>query len=327
MNAETKQAGAATTGADTIVSATVEAKHYYFGNEVKLGSRKVVLRTVDKFTTLPKGEQAKPLRKEVVKKIGASWKKGTRDIVRGLTPQEEQRYLPRLIGVRLDSEQWNDKVLNYWADFFIAVPYEGEIELEVGFQLNSNKEVEPINLDDYIKYNFAKQHREVAATREELDNMFIYTYYMIDKGAEQDLMEEQYEVRKKANRLFIKLVESKEPSAKDKIDWILETSGGEKGTGINVNVLSPSQRELELERLKDKNPSRFVEIMNDPHLETRALIRKAVSYGAIMQDGNSYFLDSKVIGSSLKETIGYLENAANQKDKLIVIERVKELKS
>lgn len=314
--------------AEQPVNQVKETKYFYFGQEVSLGSRKVVIKLVPKFSILPKDPNAQFIRDEVTKKIGSTWKAGTKDIIRGLSAREAEFYLPAILGVRKESEQWNEKVKEYWANFVIEIPNDTKgVELEVGFKLTSlnipDSNVEPINLEDYIKFQFAKEHSSVATTPEQLDNMFIHTYYVIDKGLEIEKEQAAYQGRRLANKLFNTLIESKDEAAKNKIDWILETVGGPKQLGINVDNLSSAQKELELEKTMNQDLSRFIEIVEDKHLATKALLRKAIGYGLILQDGNSYFIENKVIGSSQKEAIGYLENTANQKDKLLIIERLK----
>ncbi len=302
----------------------------HFGQEVKLGSRKVRIKLVEKFSILPKEEAAKFIRDEVVKKIGSTWKAGTRDIIRGLSRDEEIFYLPRLLGTRVDSEQWNEKVLQHWANFIVAVPNNAEgVELEAGFHEVKTKEglrVEPINLEDYMKFNICREHGSVATEPDQLDNVFTYTYYMVDKQKEDTAKEREFELRQEVDKLFIKLVQSTESGADVKVDWILETCGGETGNGINISGLTKIQKNMELEKLKNKSLSRFQEICQDTHLQVKSLIRKATNIGALQQEGNSFFLDSKVIGSSLMQAVGYLTAPANQKDKMLLEERIKAYK-
>jgi hypothetical protein len=302
----------------------------HFGKRVKLGSRKVTIKLVSKFSILPKDAAAKFIRDEVTKKIGCTWKAGTRDIIRGLTREEEIFYLPRLLGVRLESEQWNDKVLQHWANFTIDVPNdEVGLELEAGFReitTSTGKTVEPINLEDYMRFNFCREHSSVATEPDQIDNTFMYTYYMVDKQKEEVIKEQQFVLRQEVDKKFIRLIQSTDPGDSLKIDWILETSGGSTGAGISVTGLTKIQKQMELEEMKKRDLSRFDEILKDEFLETKALIRSAIATGSLIQEGNSYFLDNKVIGSSLKQAVGYLKSPENQLDRLKIQERIKEFK-
>lgn len=300
----------------------------HFGKRVKLGSRKVTIKLVDKFSILPKDAAAKFIRDEVTKKIGSTWKAGTRDIIRGLTRDEEAFYLPRLLGVRIESDQWNDKVFQHWANFSVPVPNNEEgIELEAGFREvkgTTGNIVEPINLEDYMRFNFCREHSSVATEPDQLDNVFLYTYYMVDKQKEEVAREQEFALRQEVDTLFIQLVQSTDSRNSLKVDWILETVGGPTGNGMNIAGLTKIQKNMELERLKNKNISRFKEIISDENLQVKALIRRAVNTGSLVQDGNSYFLDNKVIGSSLMQAVSYLQSPSNQKDRFLVEERVKE---
>lgn len=304
----------------------------HLGVPVRLGSRIVEIHQVPKFSLLPKGPEARTIRSEQIKKIGSQWKKGTRDIIRGLSDEEELVYMPKLLGVQTTSDNYNDVVKNYWLDFGIEVPpsdlTELGVEIEVGFKefpIGSGKAV-PISLDGYMKYNFCQASSDVATTDVQLDNPFLFTFFIVDKARRVMDEEGKFERMKGINRLFSQLVASDDQDTRNKIQWILETEGGEDGVGINVSNFSPLQREMELEKFKNAKPTRFEELIKDPNLEVKALIRKAVEVSVLVQEGNSFFLDSKVIGSTLLDAVGYLSNPANQTDKLIIIERLKTLK-
>lgn len=305
-----------------------ERVYTHLGVPVRLGSRVVQIHQVPKFSLLPKGKDAKTIRMEQVKKIGSQFARGTRDVIRGLSPEEELEYMPRILGLSPTSDNWNGVLQTRWAEFHIDVPSddysESGVELEVGFKENPKKPgtAIPIDLDGYMKYNFCKANSDVATTDEQLDNPFLFTYYIVDKARKVMDDENRFVRMKSINRLFDQLVTSTDANERNKIQWILETEGGEDGVGINTAGFSVVQKEMELEKFKDAFPTKFEELIKDPNLETKALIRKAVELSVINQEGNSYFLDSKVIGSTLLDTVGYLSNPANQTDKLTVIARL-----
>ena len=294
-------------------------------SSIKIGSRITTIKVLQKFSLLPKEAAAKFIRDEVTKKIGSAWKKGTRDIIRGLDLFEEAKFLPVIISTKPDGATWQEDTRQFWANFFVEVPINGGLELETGFKLINpvTNEVEPINLDHYMKAKFADQHPHVAKSDNGLANVAIYSFVMIDKVVESERVEKEFTARNKAGRYFIKLVESEDQKEANKIDWILETAGGEDSKGISVTNLSKVQKSMKLEEMKDKDPTRFITILTDTNLETKALIRKCIQYGCLIQEGNSFFMDNKVIGSNLMDTVGYLDNAANQKDKLLLMERLK----
>lgn len=304
-----------------------EKKYTHFGVPVTLGSRVIGIQQVPKFSLLPKQPEAQHIRDEQVMKIGSTWKKGTRSVIRGLNSQEEIYYLQRIVGISPQSDEWNDKVLNYWLDFTISVPAGKSIDIETGFKVvtvNREEVVEPIDLDGYIKYNFCKEHGRVALTDREKDNPILYDFYLVDKAKERFNEEQRFESMKKINRFYDQLVASSDESSRNKITWILETAGGDGDeVGMNTMPLSPLQREMELEKFKNKYPKKFLELLGDDMLEIKALIRRAVEMSVLSQEGNAIFLDSNCIGSTLLEACAYLKNPTHQNDKLIISSRLK----
>lgn len=307
----------------------LEDKYYHLGKEVRLGSRVVAIFQRPKFSLLPKGSEAKTIRAEQIKKIGSQWKRGTRDIIRGLSEEEENFYLPKMLGIPANSEKFNEKVLEHWVNFSIEVPpveaIEDGIEIEAGFELipGSGNKAKPISLDGYMKYNFCLANGEVATLPEELDNPALFAFVLVDKAKAQVDKEARFQSMKSVNRLFSQLINSDAPSDKDKIQWILETEAGEDGVGISVVKMTSTQREIELEKFKNDKPERFIDLIKDPNLEVKAMIRKAIEVGALTQEGNSIFLDNKTIGQNLKDAVGYLNNPANQQDRMTVTARIK----
>jgi hypothetical protein len=305
-----------------------EKELLYFGRRVELGSRKVQIVRVEKFNLIPKTAAAKSIRDEVTLKIGSQWKKGTRDIIRGLSVAEERKYLPKILGVSDKSEKWEERTLEHWANYSVQIPNnESGIELETGFQVTmtgpneDEKEITPINLSDYMSYNFCVQNGEVA--NEDEDNLILFSYRLVDKAKKQSEAEAEFTIKKDVDRQYLTLIRSTDPKERIKINHILEIIGGEYGDGIVTTSLSDIQKEMELEKVKNRDLMKFKEILEDKQLELKALIRNAISAGSkLTLEGNTYFFGSKALGS-LTDTIGYFNDPNNAKDRQIIIEALK----
>lgn len=291
---------------------------------VILGSRKVRIKHVEKFSILPKDPA---IRLEVVKNIGSMYKKGTRDVIRGLSKEEEKEYLPSILGVQPTSEQWNDKVLNYWLDFVIKVPAgEKGVELEAGLERDSKGKIHPIDLDGYMKYNFCKENRNVAVSKEELENKAIKTFYIEDLSEVKREQLAKSKIIKDIEMKFVKLIHSTSPEERVKIDYILRIAGGENQKGMYVSPkMDDDEKELELRKLRDEAPSVFSRLINDPHLQTRALLQRALSAREVTMEGSSYYMADIRIGTSELDAIGWLEDNANSSHKSKLIARLKAL--
>ncbi len=293
----------------------------YLPKGFSVGSRKATIKCIDKCIFLPNKNEFK---EDVINKISSGWKKGTRDVVRGLSRNaiyvneeglekivnEEELYLTTVIGSTSTSEQWEARVKEYWADYSIPVSLVKGIELEIGF----NPDGTPINLDGYISFNYASSKANVATTKDELDNKEseIFDYFIVDKYEEEQEKREKFLAMSKINRQYMKLIVSDNPQDKEKINYILEIMGGPEGTGMQLHTsIDDVNRQMLLEICKNKFSEKFSDLANDPNLATKALIRRAVFAGKISKEGQAFFMMDQRIGSSEKEAIGYLDNANN----------------
>jgi hypothetical protein len=278
----------------------------YFGVDVELGSHIVVLNQVEKFNLLPKEPQAQYLRDSIVRNIGSEWRKGTRDVIRGLTPQEEEMYLSKIIGISPNSEEWNEKTQEFWADFKVAVPTDKPLQLEIGFTKDGNKVV-PINLNDYMKYNFAKLSSKVAWRKDQVINKATYDFYM------EDLRE--------IKQRDISEYETRNVNEKAKIDYLLNLLGTQF-----IGKMTDADKEMALEKIKDDDNKAFLEAISDINLEAKSLLAEAVKYGIIVVTGNSYWYDNLLLGDNYEETLGYLlaKEPEKAKTKQVIQFKIKE---
>lgn len=317
------------TGQGPVVGAAKAAPStgIYFNKEVKIGSRKIQLVRVEKaFSILPKGEAAKSIREEVTLKLGSEWKRGTRDIVRGLSREEEALYLPQLIALNgPTSEKWEEKALEFWANYSITIPNNDDgITLEAGFKKEGDK-IEPINLGDYITFNWVSNLRKQVIGEFDDNILPEHVARIVDKARKQGESERIFELRKDIDREYLILVRSDDPTVRAKIDWILETKGGPEGEGMIITGMSPIQREMELEKVKNKDLVKFKEYVDDPHLELKALIRKAITYSisSLKLEGNTYFYGNIALGG-LSDTIGWFSDPNNVRERQVISEMIKQ---
>lgn len=287
-----------------------------------VGSRIVNLYPIERFSMLP---DKKEIKDDVIKKVGSSWKSGTRDIVRGLkrdtryvnsvtgeiiTVNEETKYLPNIIGVSPTSEQWESATKEYWCDYVISVPLTSFKPLEIGFTQAGN----PINLADYIAYCFCADTKYVAVSKEDVDNRTSehFKFYIEDKTAGLVRQKAEAQRRREIDKVYLQLTSAKLPEEIAKIDYILQLIGGQDGTGIvTEHIVDKEDKLLYLEQTKNKFPQEFYALASDPDLRTKALIRNAIRIQRIKQEGTYYFYDGTRIANSQKELIAYLTDPNN----------------
>jgi len=235
--------------------------------------------------------------------IASAYKEGTRDILRGLSTKEEEKYLPHIIGVKPGSESWDSTVKDYWANYQFRVPLSG------GLRLNNklNEEGEPENLDDYIKYRFALESNKVAVTEEERENPSRFIAVMEDEEEtlKRELLDFKTEVE--ADKLYIKIISDDDKEKKKHIFYMLRNA--EDGSPSIVGDMLDYQ----LKKIKDRDLHGFISVANDPDLSMKVLIKLGIERNILERSGNSIYYMNELVGDSEREAILYLENVANTK--------------
>ena len=267
-----------------------------------------------------------------VTKVGSEWDGNTRNPIRGLSPKEEKLLLPSILGVGFDSPNWDNAVLNYWADFAIRVPDEGvpmniattTVKLK-GADGKEETWEKPVNVKDYIQYRFCLRSSKVAATQEERENQAIYPFYIEDKADMLRNQTERLEDMKRANVEFLKLFKRSKDNKLDesKINWVLEVYKKYDRELGNYNAFSPEEKELYIDQRKNDNPVLFTSIVQDENLEMKAFISEAISMGYLTQAGNAYFNGDEKIGDGIEEAILYFKDPKHNNVLLTLKERMK----
>ncbi len=281
----------------------------------------------------------KELKSERKKRIGSTWVKGTKDILRGLTSIEEEIYLPKMLGLSPTSENWDKKVREYWANMTIDVPIKG-IPLNIGMEEGNYTDIDekgarvrkrgliPINLSDYISYHFCKGHKWVAVSKDDLLNVDFFPYFIEDHSEIKLDGEKAYRKRKKASAIYNRLIADNADGSIDehKIDWILEVSKRNKDSAFynrSYKSMSSVEKEMALEHEKNVNPEVFLRIASDPDLEDKSFISRLIEKGIWERQGKTYIDDTKIIANSIKEAVTWLNNPVNSKMRITYEERLK----
>lgn len=281
----------------------------------RLGSHLVILKQVKGFSMLPKEGN---IRDEVVKKVGSTFKKGTNDIIRGLSKAEEKEYLPAIIGINNTANEWEQTVRNYWANFTVSVPAVKGREMQIGFKEVNGKAV-PIDIQGYMEYKFCVEHGRVAVTPEELENVDVYTFYIEDLAAVKDKEREQYSILKKANTEFVKITAGDNPQQRAKVEHILTVLAKDGA----VTFMDPLDQEVELKKIVERRPQEFINLVEDPNLIDKALLQKLLHNQKVTIEGSSYFVADQRIGANYAEAVGWLADPNNSGMKSKLLEQLK----
>jgi len=139
-------------------------------NKTLMNSKTVKLKVIDRTRT------PDDVKRLSTKKIGSVWTKNG-DIYRGLTLQEEEYYLPSLVGLSPTDPGFRAATRKFWTDFTVVIDADqlddkkfGGLDLEIGGSIGPDGKFQPINLMDWLKYKFITGgHPRVAATPQEVE--------------------------------------------------------------------------------------------------------------------------------------------------------------
>jgi hypothetical protein len=193
MKFNTKTETAPNAAAEKDVETTTSKKSTTTELSVDFGTKKIYIRRREVASHLPK-----EIRAEAVVKLSSVFV--NRQPLRGFTDKVlETKYLGTLLDVGPEDREWSRYVRKFWAELRIPVGFSG-MELEVG----KDQDGEPLNLMDYIKYNFAKRHPLVADSLEEMEKQSRMRFYIQDPNKDDKRKNNAVQVAKRADREFIK---------------------------------------------------------------------------------------------------------------------------
>ena len=216
--------------------------------------------------------------------------------LRGLDKEEEEKLLSTHLGMSPDEPNFHSTVRDFWANLRVKVDGGGTV-----LNISTTDKKEPVNIEDYIVYNWAKRHPLVADSREEMLENSKFQYYIRDPEVETDFANKKVRFKKKAYEEFIKIGDNTE-----KLDRVIRLL-----TDSDPNDLSEKQKQNLVDDIIEDNPEKFFITVTDKNLETKALISTLVSKGIVNKIGNQhYFIDEK-LGETVEETVKYFHDKKN----------------
>ena len=266
-------------------------------------SKKVFLRRKDLDSHLPKAVRA-----EATMKLSSVYV--NRQPLKGFDLADEKKFMQGILDVNPDHVDWPKHSKTFWAELTIPVGFTG-VELEIG----TNEDGSPLNVMDYIKYNFALKHPHVALTKQEMDSNFDKRFYIQDLTREDKVKNNSIKLKKDADTVFIKI--SSNANNMKRILRLMSNS--------NPARMTDDQVENALYEIKNKEPKKFIKIAIDKNLEIKAEIEEMVSAGVLRKIGNQVIFIDEVLGDTMEDTVVYLKDKKNSGKLTLLRAKLKEL--
>ena len=266
-------------------------------------SKKVFIRRKEVMSHLPKAVRA-----EAVLKLSSVFV--NRQPLKGFTPSEEKEYLVDYLDVSPDHQDWPKHSKTFWAELTVPVGFIG-VELEIG----KDEDGKPLNITDFIKYNFALKHPHVALTKEEMDADFNKRFYIQDLRRDDKVRNNKIQLRKDADRVFIKL--SSDLKSMKRVLRLISNS--------NPDRMTSDQVENSLYELKNSDPKRFITISMDKNLELKSEINEMITSSVLRKIGNQIIYIDEVLGDTMEDTVVFLKDKKNSGTLTVLRAKLKEL--
>ena len=266
-------------------------------------SKKVYLRRKDLDGHLPKAVRA-----EATMKLSSVYV--NRQPLKGFDLADEKKFMQGILDVNPDHVDWPKHSKQFWAELTIPVGFTG-VELEIG----TNEDGSPLNVMDYIKYNFAIKHPHVALTKAEMESTFTKKFYIQDLSREDKVKNNIIKLRKDADKEFIKV--SSNPKNMKRILRLLSNS--------NPDRMTDDQVENALYEIKNSEPKKFIRVAIDKNLELKSEVEEMITSGVLRRIGNQVIFIDETLGDTLDDTIVYLKDKKNSGKLTILRAKLKEL--
>jgi len=266
-------------------------------------SKKVFLRRKDLDGYLPKAVRA-----EATMKLSSVFV--NRQPLKGFDLADEKKFLTGILDVNPDHNDWPKHSKLFWAELTIPVGFTG-VELEIG----QKEDGTPLSIMDFIKYNFALKHPYVALTKEEMDSSFDKKFYIQDLTREDKVKNNSIQLKKDADRTFIKV-----SSSLENMKRILRLM-----SNTNPDSMTEEQIENSLYEIKNKDPKKFIKIAMDKNLEMKAEIEHMVSAGVLRKIGNQIIFIDETLGDTTDDTVVHLKDKKNSGKLTLLRAKLKEL--
>lgn len=191
----------------------------------------------------------------------------------------EKAYLEEAMGLEFNALSIYKKNDNFWDD-----SYEGGIST-VTLRKQDNY-LDLSNPEDYIRYKILLANKDyIAKSLKDLEDhpKATYQFVIFTEGADVDNGAEDIDINMKCYKEYGKIEHDVE-----KLRLIVETLEG-KPTAKNVKVNFLKTR---INKIIQSNGKSFLNLVQDPLLDTKVLIRKALDAGAIIKRGDFYYFKS-----------------------------------
>lgn len=257
--------------------------------------------------------------------------------------------MPSIISTSPNDNNWYNKVNLYWNSFGLSI-YAGGVTLEIGFNYDINdadrrenlaeliketskdgvvtiktdadlkkyvtanvpeleryKYARPINTLDYLNWVFCLGHHEVSNKTTDIGKSENIRFTLIDQRDVIELKRTTHVLAIEAQRKYLEIL-----GDRDKVKNILYVLGNDPSSMSDIDM------DMKLKQVSDSTPTRFLDIIKDTTMTTKARIERYILKGVLRRIPNTGIVvdvsdPSCILGNSLDEAVAYFSSESKDK--------------
>lgn len=229
-------------------------------------------------------------------RIGATLSASSRTTNTGLTPEEEEKYMPSILGMSVTDPSFRNAVKEYFAEMTVDIP----AVTGRSFDLTLKEDGTPENLSDFLQYRFALCDPRVCRDGE-AQTALGHMYYVEDEQKIAISRYSQTQLRKEAFKAFVNLC-----ADEDKFRMAFRILAKGDSDELGVELAEPM-----LEEIMSRNPQEFLDTVKDRKLEMKFLIANGIALNILRQEGTAVLFHDETLGYTEDEAVLFLENPEN----------------
>jgi len=230
---------------------------------------------------------------ETTKGLSSEYKNGV--ILKGITKDEEDLLLPKILGMDKTDPRYFEKVDEFWHNLSVPVMYSKGLTLDC-----STKNGEPINPKDYILYKRALESSRVAKNEMEARTSNNYWLYIYDEEATKVNSNKSIKNITKATEFFTK--HEDDENTLDMLVWMF---------GEDPNKMDKLEKQNTLFEKVQSNPSEYIAFSSDKDLAVKSEIYAMLHNNIIRKVGTTFLAGDSILGDSVDEVVIYVRDPKN----------------
>jgi len=196
------------------------------------------------------------------------------------------------------------------ADYIMGVNSKGEdnIKEEVRW-----KYANPINVEDYLLWRYILNYRHVANSIEDVNKSPNIRFYLHTEEEKERIKKQEFKTKQSAINRYIKFVEK---ASKDDTDDLLSLISPRSIKDIIFNN-DLEDKQMQIMEFVTTNPTRFVTLVDDKNIKTKAFIERLIAFDILKKLPNSTVVveaadPSVTIGNNIDECVSFFLNEKNK---------------